>query len=333
MKMSRRTTLAKSPAFRFYPSDFIGSPTVQAMDLHEIGAYLLLLCTAWNAERHGYLPDDENLLRRWARMTKEQWEESRGLLLAKFPVMESGWRANPRMVSEAEKQRLFSEAQSEKGKKGGRPPKKPGVSEEKPGVFIIKPEESRMKAEKKPSVFVSAFVSVSEEQPQKQKQKPSRAKKPREGLYEAVKDLVFRYYRSKNGVDPEWNGREGKALAMLLDANPNAPMDHWTRCLTNRFHSEVSHGDRPGMWLGNLSSFSVPLNKFGKPLNGGSNGFKGKSGSSVDAARDAIAEIIAEAGGNYLDADSVRHSATIEAGQGGLQGLRIGPGAARVERH
>lgn len=26
----------KSPAFRFYPADFMGSPDVQAMDLHEV---------------------------------------------------------------------------------------------------------------------------------------------------------------------------------------------------------------------------------------------------------------------------------------------------------
>lgn len=103
------------------------------------------------------------------------------------------------------------------------------------------------------------------------KQKPSRAKKPHGGLYEPVKDLIFRYYRSKNEVDPEWSGREGKALAMLLAANPNAPLDHWQKCLVNRFKSEVAHGDRPGMWLGKLSSFSVPLNQFNKPQ-GVSNG-------------------------------------------------------------
>lgn len=101
--------------------------------------------------------------------------------------------------------------------------------------------------------------------------KPSRAKKPHGGLYEPVRDLIFRYYRSKNGVDPEWSGREGKALAMLLAANPNAPLDHWQKCLVNRFKSEVAHGDRPGMWIGKLSSFSVPLNQFNKPQ-GVSNG-------------------------------------------------------------
>lgn len=150
----------KSPAFRFYPSDFVGSPDVQAMEPHEIGGYILLLCMAWNSDRHGYLPDDENLLRRWSKLTREQWAESRELILKKFPGKEEGWRTNPRMVLEAEKQRAFSEAQSMKGKQGGRPKNNPGLSKLNPGLSKSKPEESPAKAGEKPSVY----VSVSKEQ-------------------------------------------------------------------------------------------------------------------------------------------------------------------------
>ncbi len=107
----------KSPAFRFFPADFWGSPDVQAMELHEVGAYLALLSTAWQAERHGYLPDDESRLRRWARMTMDPWRESRDCLLRKFPVVEDGWRANPRMVEEAERQSDYSASQKSKAEK------------------------------------------------------------------------------------------------------------------------------------------------------------------------------------------------------------------------
>jgi uncharacterized protein YdaU (DUF1376 family) len=110
-------TMPKSPAFRFYPSDFIGSPDVQAMDLNEIGAYVLLLCTAWLADRHGYLPDDENKLRRWAKMNPQEWIVSREILLSKFPVCETGFRSNPRMVLEAAKQEKFSASQRYKAGK------------------------------------------------------------------------------------------------------------------------------------------------------------------------------------------------------------------------
>lgn len=152
--------MSKSPAFRFYPADFMGSPDVQAMELHEVGAYLYLLFVAWQSERHGYLPDDDEKLRRWARMTREQWRESREILLSKFPIVEVGWRANPRMVIEAEKQQRFSASQSFKGRKGGRPKKNPGLSEEKPELLSGKPGESQTKAHEKPSVS----VSVSEEE-------------------------------------------------------------------------------------------------------------------------------------------------------------------------
>lgn len=167
----------KSPAFRFYPSDFMGSPDVQAMDLHEVGAYILLLCTAWQMERHGYLPDDDDRLRRWARMSRDQWTQSRDVLLAKFPVVEPGFRANSRMVTEAEKQAEYTRSQQEKGRKGGRP-RKPQLSEkkselvsEKPGVLQKKAGAFEMKAGVKPSVSVSVFAS--EDEKQKLSQTPS----------------------------------------------------------------------------------------------------------------------------------------------------------------
>jgi uncharacterized protein YdaU (DUF1376 family) len=155
----------KSPAFRFYPGDFMSSPDVQAMDLHEVGAYMFLMCFAWESARHGYLPDQDDKLRRWAKMTREQWTESREVLLAKFPVVEEGWRANPRLVREAEKQAEYSAKQAANGSKGGRPKKpslygeNPPLSDKKPRLLKPKPDESQ----EKPSVSVSAFASVSAE--------------------------------------------------------------------------------------------------------------------------------------------------------------------------
>lgn len=98
--------MSRSPSFRVYASDFLGSPTVQLMDAAEVGAYWLLLLTAWEQERHGYLPNDQDKLRRWSRLSREQWSQSSELILSRFPVVEDGWRANPRMVAEAEKARV-----------------------------------------------------------------------------------------------------------------------------------------------------------------------------------------------------------------------------------
>lgn len=84
----------------------------------------------------------------------------------------------------------------------------------------------------------------------------------------ACKEAIFGYYREKNsGVDPDWNGREGKALGMLLGANPKLTAEGMKRLLDHRRESEVNHSDRPGLWIDNMKSFlNGPIDRFGKPL-------------------------------------------------------------------
>lgn len=43
----RKRAQTKSPAFQFYPSDFLGSTKVRAMNAEQIGVYTLLLCLDW----------------------------------------------------------------------------------------------------------------------------------------------------------------------------------------------------------------------------------------------------------------------------------------------
>jgi uncharacterized protein YdaU (DUF1376 family) len=152
-------TPPKSPAFRFYPADFMGSPDVQAMDLHEVGAYLYLLCMAWQSDRHGYLPDDDEKLRRWAHMNREQWDQSREILLGKFPIVEEDWRANPRMVREADKQAAFSESQRQKANVRWGRPEKPGESQNDAGA---QPGHTEENAGGIPSVSASVSVFASD---------------------------------------------------------------------------------------------------------------------------------------------------------------------------
>jgi uncharacterized protein YdaU (DUF1376 family) len=52
----------------------------------EHGAYLLLIMKYW---RDGGLPSDEGMIRRYAKMTLEQWTESRDVIAAFF---DDGWR-------------------------------------------------------------------------------------------------------------------------------------------------------------------------------------------------------------------------------------------------
>ena len=45
----------KSPAFQFYPGDYLSSQRVSLMTLEEEGAYIRLLCYCW---KHGHIPSD-----------------------------------------------------------------------------------------------------------------------------------------------------------------------------------------------------------------------------------------------------------------------------------
>lgn len=63
----------KLPYFPFFPTDFLGDQRVQAMTVEEVGAYMLLLCMAWQEKPRGSLPDDQDLWARWARVSPERW--------------------------------------------------------------------------------------------------------------------------------------------------------------------------------------------------------------------------------------------------------------------
>ena len=54
-----------SPAFQFYPGDFLSSMHVNMMTTRQIGAYILLLSYDWSGDG---LPDDDGALRRLARL-------------------------------------------------------------------------------------------------------------------------------------------------------------------------------------------------------------------------------------------------------------------------
>ena len=113
----------------------------------------------------------------------------------------------------------------------------------------------------------------------------------------ACKEEVFAYYRAKNGnEDPDWDGREGKALAMFLSANPKLTAVGIRKLLEARFGSEVNHSDRPSKWLPSLKSFlGGPIDRYGQLLIEGRT-TNGKVSSASDPEREARLRAIAEQG-------------------------------------
>ena len=62
----------KSPAFQFYPNDFLGSAKVATMTLEEVGLYTLLLCYDWNEVG---LPESPEVLAKLLRISPRTFKK------------------------------------------------------------------------------------------------------------------------------------------------------------------------------------------------------------------------------------------------------------------
>lgn len=103
----------KSPAFQFYPSDFLGSPKVRVMDTREIGIYTLLLCLDWELGGFTLEEAEEHVVAH--RTTLEQFTESWRKVSRCFGER-NGRFFNPRLQEERAKQREWRRKSSKGGK-------------------------------------------------------------------------------------------------------------------------------------------------------------------------------------------------------------------------
>ena len=74
----------KSPAFQFYPKQFLGDDNVILMDAEEVGMYWLLCCVAWQQTPPCSLPDDDEKLAKWARVSHDTFVQKSVTLKACF---------------------------------------------------------------------------------------------------------------------------------------------------------------------------------------------------------------------------------------------------------
>lgn len=139
---------------------------------------------------------------------------------------------------------------------------------------------------------------------EKQKTARENASDPR---FTPFKDEFFRHTIEATGIEPEWDGRDGNALARYLASSPKLTVTHWIQILANRARSEIPQGERLCSWIADARKFyKQPLDRFSKPIgagNGHQNGtFKSKTESSLDAAHEAIRIIRGQAGVSGGDA-------------------------------
>lgn len=143
----------------------------------------------------------------------------------------------------------------------------------------------------------------------KQKQKPSRRKTARgdDGLkhssdprHVACKERIFAAYRHKNnGANPDWDGREGRALGMLLSSQPELNEESINPLLLHWARSDINHSDRPSIWIPKLSSFRMyPVDRFGKPKDGkgalGGGNRQAKTSGNWEVLRNCLEELPSE---------------------------------------
>src|SRR3990167_1638871 len=114
----------KSPAFQFYPSDWISSRAVRMMDAEQRGWYIQLLAEAWESDVQGSLPNDDALLRKLAGMnissidaelsSKERWE----FVKNQFRLVEETL-VHDRLLEEVAKQEENRKKRVKAGQKSG----------------------------------------------------------------------------------------------------------------------------------------------------------------------------------------------------------------------
>ncbi len=107
----------KSPAFQFYPKDFLTDSHVIAMRLQERGAYITLLCLCW---LDGSIPADEAALARLCNVPLVAFRKIWPALAPCFAAAEERL-IQPRIERERQKQNHYRALKAAAGRQGGRP--------------------------------------------------------------------------------------------------------------------------------------------------------------------------------------------------------------------
>lgn len=98
----------KSPAFQFYPKQWLGDDKVLAMDWNARAMHMHLMCIAWQQSPPCTLPDDDGMIRRWLGNPK-RWEALKIQILAAWKMVDGRWLQSG-LLTEFEKQAAYRES-------------------------------------------------------------------------------------------------------------------------------------------------------------------------------------------------------------------------------
>lgn len=254
----------------FHIDRFRGSPEVQAMHPAARWGYMSLLASQWQTEDCTLSPDPLDLASA-SGLGDELWVLYGPRILRKFPPVDIGSRLRNEVcyMEWLDAKRVFdarsaaakrtTEIRSPRQKATVTVPK--GNGDRTPtDTLTLRPADTQT---------LTGTVTTTEEQ------KPSRAKKLREGptktdiaktRHAEFKAAIGEYWVSRNTIEMPWGPAEGRNLEMWLRQTPNTTLEQFKALLRNRFRSEVNHSERPSRWIGNVTGFATgPLDKFGRP--------------------------------------------------------------------
>ena len=107
----------KPPSFPFYVNNWLSSARVSAMTLEQQGAYVRLLCFAWNSGAAA-LPQDQALLASLSAL-QSRWDAVSGPIMACFHVGEDGKLHNEKLDECWTSACSFSASRSRAGVRSG----------------------------------------------------------------------------------------------------------------------------------------------------------------------------------------------------------------------
>src|SRR6266849_1461936 len=111
----------QTPAFQWYPRDWLTSRAVMKMSPSQRSYYFDLLCHAWLSDRPGFIPNDPDLLWRLARAkSREAFEREADLVLAQFRKGKRGELFHPRLTQERRAQERRKSDMSKRGAAGAK---------------------------------------------------------------------------------------------------------------------------------------------------------------------------------------------------------------------
>lgn len=196
-----------SPAFQFYPKDFLA--VVMTWKADERGAYISLMSKCWV---DGSLPNDPAELADIAAMSRGRFDAVWQSRLAKrFRVLEDGQLVEVELEKRQREQAEYREKKSKAGKKGAE------AKWAKDGSAIDLPladEQQVPVANDSPS---SASASASSSASAKQEKRKRAAPQPQHPDFRAFTDAFQEAFQAANdGAKPTWEAKQRAAVERLL---------------------------------------------------------------------------------------------------------------------